>query len=530
MKPLMRIALTFLLALVLPQGLLAQGYQPPGYGFPGGMYPQQPYGPGQGGQQSGPWFPYQRPQMQQPRQSQTFEAPRVETSVSETAPYEQQSLVYTLRVSSSGNLKTLTPELEQVPSVVLRQLGEADTRAEQRGGSRVIVTEFRYLLMPLTAGRIEIPAARVSGTHADRNGREGSAFDTTARGPTILDVRPAADRAVQPWLPLLDLRIHARLLEADRPTAGRPFRLEVETRAVGATGFQLPSLASQLQSEEFRVYPGETEVEGSVAAKGDYLVGRRLETFTLVPQHGGRLQIPTLRINWWNVRYQQPEVAALPSHGLKVSGPSHPGASDGGDASDGPSLWFWLPLFGALGLALYGWLGAAFGSGAVPGAAFVTRLVKPIFGELYAPIAAAASRISPRRRFHRLRTWIGHSLPVSWKLWFCLRAVEREEDPGEWAQALQILAAKHLGVRPNAHLRQLGRGIVACHPRANAQEVDRLMTELDRAVYGGAPMASFAQWKEAFKRQIQPSLLPAGSRAHAGGLFSSRGLPQLNPR
>jgi hypothetical protein len=104
-------------------------------------------------------------------------------------------------------------------------------------------------------------------------------------------------------------------------------------------------------------------------------------------------------------------------------------------------------------MLMYGWLSAFLGTGRLPGLSRLSKLVKPVLGRLYAPIVAFVVRVSPRRRFHRLRTWTGRQLPVSWQLWFCLRAVAREGDPGEWAQALQILAVKHLGVRPQANLK-----------------------------------------------------------------------------
>jgi hypothetical protein len=109
-----------------------------------------------------------------------------------------------------------------------------------------------------------------------------------------------------------------------------------------------------------------------------------------------------------------------------------------------------------------------------------------------------------------------------------MHALEREDDPAEWGQALQILAAKHLGVRSHAHLRHIGERIVACHPRANASQVQRLMGELDEAVYGGAPIKSFARWKRDFKNQIKPSLLRIRFRCRLTSV-QRRALPGLNP-
>ena len=542
-------------SLVLP-GQQAYGYQPygyqaPGYQAPQGQYQQpyqapqgqyqQPYQAPQGqyqpyrapqGQYQQYWTPYQQ-QPQQQRRQQYYKPPRVETSISDSTPYEQQSLVYTLRVISSGNLKTATPELPQTGTVVLRQLGEPVTRSSKSGGEQEIITEYRYLLMPFTSGVIQIPPARVTGTYAAAGGAGGPFFDVEAGQAVILKVRPAVE-SVQPWLPLYDLQIDAKIRGGETPTAGNPVTLEVETKAVGATGTQIPSIASQFSSDEFRIYSGKSFAEGNISSDGRTLRGRRVETFTLVPQYGGWLKIPAVNINWWNVRYNRPEVASLLMHQLNVRGPENPnrGRRSSGDDSPVSSFLYWVPLVAAIAMLMYGWLSAFLGTGRLPGLTRFSQLVKPVLGRLYAPIVALVVRISPRRRFHRLRAWTGRQLPVSWKLWFCLRAVEREGDPGEWAQALQILAVKHLGVRPQANLKHLGKSIVACHPRANVQQVDRLMGQLDEAVYGGTPVESFERWKREFKSQIKPSLFPIRFRqcADMAARQSARELPQLNPQ
>ena len=529
------VLLTMAVAAMAPAH--AQTYQPYGYQMPPGVYPQQQYPQQQYPQQypdsrnaaqaqyyqpQAYWYPYQQPQ-QQP-----FEAPRVETSVSDPAPYEQQSLIYTIRIISSGNLKTATPETPQSSAVVLRALGDPVTESGQRNAPQKIVTAYRYLLMPLSSGVIDIPPARVTGRYAAAGGGDGPPFEVTGK-PLVLKVRPAT-AAVQPWLPLYNLQITARVSGSEAATAGNPIELEVETRAVGATGSQLPSVANYLRNKDFRVYPGKSVTDGRISPDGNTLVGYRQENFTLVPQYGGWLKLPSVTINWWNVRYNRPEVAALLTDQLQVMGPTNP--DSGGFGSDGPinSAFLWLPMVVAVGILLYGWLNAFMGDGRLPGTEQLKNLVQPVLGGLYAPLVTLGNKISPRRTFHRFRTWTGRHLPVSWKLWFCLRAVAREDDPTEWGQALQILAAKHLGVRPQAHLRHLGNSIARCHPRANAKQVERLMTELDEAVYGDKPIDSFARWKAEFRNQIKPSLFPIRFRqCGVASRFSSE-LPQLNPQ
>ena len=217
---------------------------------------------------------------------------------------------------------------------------------------------------------------------------------------------------------------------------------------------------------------------------------------------------------------------------MNVAGPSNPNRRLSGMDGAGPvtSAWYWIPLAGAVLVLLYGWMSAFVGRTIkLPGTDALRGFMQRSLGEMYAPVAVLAEKLTPRRTFHRMRTWTGRRLPLSWKLWFCLRALARVDDPVDWAHALQILAAKHLGVRPHAHLKHIGKSISAFHPRANAAEVDALMGELDEAVYGNRPIKSFARWKREFEGQIKPGLLPVfrSERPVAGRPIT---LPQLNPQ
>jgi hypothetical protein len=520
-KSLLRLVLLSLLLTV--NGRTAAYYPPYGY-QPQGVYPQQYPNQPATGQTPPYWYPYQ----QQVQPSPSYDPPRIETSVSDATPYEQQSLVYRIRVISSGNLKTAIPVMPQSAAVVLRSLGEPVTESSKQGSARQLVTEYRYLLMPLSSGVIEIPPARVTGRFTASGGGEGPSFDVSGKA-IKMHVRPASD-AVQPWLPLYDLQITATVRGSEAPAAGNPIEMEVETRAVGATGMQIPSVGSYLKSADFRIYPGKSTIEGTVSADGEKLHGRRVESFTLVPRYGGWLHLPSVTINWWNVRYNRPEVAALITDQINVMGPTNPERGGLGSGGSLASVFFWLPMGLAGGILLYGWINVFMGSGRLPGTESIRRLFRPLLGDWYAPLVAFANRFSPRRSFHRLRTWTGRQLPVSWKLWFCLRAVAREDDPEEWAQALQILAAKHLGVRPHANLQELGEGIVRCHPRANMVKVDRLLSDLDQAVYGNKPIRSFARWKLEFRNQIKPGLFPIRFSQSSISSRRSAQLPGLNPQ
>ncbi|WP_456375072.1 BatD family protein [Thiolapillus sp.] len=459
-----------------------------------------------------------------PLPTPTQTAPSIETSVSERRPVIQQNLIYRVRIKSSGNLKEAAPRPPDSEAAVFRQLGQPVSFSEGQGGKSALITEYTYLLIPLKEGEIYLPGITLSGKYTN-----GAEFNVTAEHGITLYVQPA-EPGVQPWLPLYNLRLDAKLPEIRGLKAGEPLEMSITTSAVGAVGTQLPGIAAQLQSDDFYIYPGEVSTSGRISADGLDLVGSRTENFTLVPRWGGTLNLPSLSLQWWNLRTGKAASATLPIRQIQVAGPPNPNGDSraGFNLPEGASLWFWIPLVLVILLLLFAWLKVLFGAGRNPVASWVAEHSQQLLGELYQPLAALGRRLSPRRHMHRLRSWIGRNLPISWKLWYCLRALEKEDDPSTWVPALQILAAKHLGVRRHADLQSLGRSIIACHPAANPQQVQALMAELDRAVYGGQKLDSFRNWKADFKRQIKPRLFPIRFRSCRESKDNHL-LPQLNP-
>ncbi len=459
--------------------------------------------------------------------------PELESSISDPSPWIQQSLLYKIRITSSGDLKTVVAEPPEADDIVIRQLGEAVTTSDQLTGQTRFITEFRYLLMPLKAGEWVLPPAKVHITRdaATRLPTEATLSDS----PITLKVKPPV-ASVVPWLPLYDLRMKAELSNTENPAVGQPMQLSVETTAFGATAAQIPSIAAQLKKGDFRVYQDKTQIEEGLTRLDDMIYGRRTEHFTLVPRYGGNIDLPAIELRWWNTRFSRAETSVLPARRFVANG-THKAIEPWQNVQDKDSFfssrWLLLPLILVFGFALYQWyrfflrghrINANSGVIRLPG-----KLLKTLLGGFYAPLARWLGRLAPRRVLHEVRRTVARFLPVSWRLWFCMRALARENDPAGWAQAIQILGNKHLGIPANASLRSIGQRLAACHPAANGKRVAELMLELEKAVYGSSTLQDFQAWKLAFNKEIRPHLFNQRLRQCRPAPSPTNQLPALNP-
>jgi len=456
--------------------------------------------------------------------------PRVEVEPIDGGIYEQQNVLYTVRVISSENLKTLNPITPNIDGATLEQVDGPVASARQTGRSREIINEYHFKLMPLRAGEITIPPFRFTGTHiagGQRNAMHGSpatrggSFSITADKPLKVEAF-SANSAVSPWLPLHSLKLRERLSEVGSVKAGEPVTLTLELSARGVLGNQLPSLQQQLQSDKFRVYRDSVTLSGGISKNGKHLLGSRKEIYTLIPLEDGHINLPHMAIAWWNVDTDTAMLAELA--GYDATGSRAGNGSPVTAASQGmSSTWFWAPLFICAALIVGFWLGS-------------WSRTRPLLSTAGAHLTAArqglvqrarvaGSKVSLLPHINRLRLGLAVIMPKTVRLWMCTRCIEHEDNPAEWCAQFRNRICRHLGTAEHTPLPQLVEKLIAASPQAEPASMRELVHSLDGAIYGTRPL-NFPAWKKELRNQLRPRLF---RRTRTRRRQAKMLLPALNP-
>jgi hypothetical protein len=461
--------------------------------------------------------------------------PSVEVDLGGSVFYEQQNIVYTVRVVSDGNIKTLKPEMPRIEGAALEQLdGPVVSTRTSRHNKRQIVNSYRYKLMPLRSGEIVIPAIRFAGTHAHMNrgpgipGTPASSFNIVANETLTLQVQPA-DSAVNPWLPLHDLKLQTNLLQKGPATAGEPVTLLVELNAKGALGNQLPSLERQLESKHYRIYRDDTAIKNGFSAKGDYLTGSRKETYTIIPLEDGFIRLPEVSVAWWDVDTHTAMFAGQPL-GLAGTGAArNRAAASSGEQSMFP-VYFWAPLVITLSLIAGFWLGSWHRTRPLIKSA--TAWSKALGRFVLQQGRRVGTRLSPAGHLPRLqvglnrvRMGFAQLMPRSIKLWMCTRCLDAEDNPDTWCIEFKGRVCQYLNISEHAPLTRIAEQIIVVNPQAEPARLRALAHSLDGAIYGGSSL-DFIAWKREFVHQMRPHLL----RRRRSSRRMKSTLPALNPR
>jgi hypothetical protein len=295
----------------------------------------------------------------------------MESQVEPAHGYVGQQLTYVVRLYYANRIGGDAPQPPQVDGVEVSALGKGLNYDAERGGRTYHVLEQRYALIPQHAGKVEIPPVDFQGEAADPNDPNsffGATVPVSASAPAqTIEVKPApADWGGSAWLPArqLSLSLDGWPTAQDAPPrVGQPLNLTMNLQASGLSYEALPAL-SLPPLDGATVYP-DKPVTGN-RQDGQWIVGRRQQSFAIVPEHAGTLTIPATTLKWWNVLTDKMEVAQIPAHSVTVlpavgaaatAPPAAAGAVDDGvvgntaPAATTPTPWRWIAL-ASLGLWL----------------------------------------------------------------------------------------------------------------------------------------------------------------------------------
>jgi len=277
------------------------------------------------------------------------------------------------------------------------------------------------------------------------------------------------------------------------------------------------------------------------------IVGKRTETYTVVPQRNGKLIFPEAGIDWWNTRRGRAEKAIFPGRVLDVGG--SPGkARDGQAEGDNALMEFWLPLVGGLALAyVFGfWIGtgkatnvrrriwwprpallrpALHTAGGV--AVSLARIATPAGWRRWT--ATAWQRIADgfHARKERYAEGAIRAVPGPLKNYWCMRCISSSSDVRGLCSILQFYACRHLGLPKNQPMTVIGNRMVgAAAGNGDYAEMQDLMRNLEGARYGG-PRVDLDDWKRSFRTIFRRMRI---GRRSPYGSHRGYGLPELNPK
>ena len=464
----------------------------------------------------------------------------ISASASTAAPYQNQSVLYTVRVVARATLSNVFLDDPRVANAIVARLGEPQTRRSTENGAPVNLVELHFIITPLRPGAVTISPVVLKGESEMPNATASDQFEgafmaemsrainaisslaggqsfSVASNKTILNVRPPV-AAINPWLPLASLEMTEDMPVAQSVRVGDLISRKITLSAKGAAGSQLPDVEEQQNHVDFKVYTDKPTM-GQTIDKTGVILALRTESFSLVPQHPGTLVLPAVTVSWWNVVTDRVATAELPQRIIKVL-PGGTAQSSGIDDTD---------LARGQGMSR----GAATAPSKSPGGILNSRdgLWKILEIALVVSLLAITFWwLTWRQKFRFAKNVRG---PVALGVMPRLRkskpdstgmvALKHVRGPEELKTFLQCYAHEHWSTAKNASLEKIFAACKVPDTGSERNDVDALIEGVSAALYAGRP-ADIEDLKKRCRRVIMVS-----NKRHTSLRKGNQKLACLNP-
>ncbi len=265
------------------------------------------------------------------------------------APFVQQQIHLVVRMYYrvplvEGSFSDLEPD-----NALVERLGEDRQYETTLNGKRYQVLERHYAVFAEKSGQLTIPATvftgRVMSNSGSRTGHRqtdslierffgsnspfndpffsGTPFGNTGkrirvRGrPLKLDIKPRpADYQAPYWLPSTELVLQDSWEEGPPQfRAGEPVTRTITLQAKGLESSHLPDIPLA-QTDHMRLYPEKAETANRT--DGEWVFGTRKQSIAYVPSRPGKVTLPEVRIDWWDLKQQRQRSTILPAWEINV--------------------------------------------------------------------------------------------------------------------------------------------------------------------------------------------------------------------
>ena len=259
----------------------------------------------------------------------------VESSTTKNNPYLYEPIIYQVKLFTKFDLTDTKFDPLVLKDAIIKPLGSYKIYDTKHNGLSIKVVELNYIITPLKSGNLIIPSQKIKGTlllnevkiSKTSDAGVNSLFDnfsddskivtrseafTVASTELALTIQPPLS-IVSPWLPAASISLEGKWSDPSS-TVGKPIQYSITISGSGITGNQLPRVSAEnLKGLDYKVYIDKSEVKDSVDKLS--IISSRNETYTIIPLKAGRITLPQIKINWWDVKNNKMATARI-NHGI----------------------------------------------------------------------------------------------------------------------------------------------------------------------------------------------------------------------
>jgi hypothetical protein len=247
----------------------------------------------------------------------------ITSEVDQTEAFVQSQILYRFRVyrAVATRQEGRRDPVISGAEVLIERAGDERSYEAILNGRAYNVIERVLAIYPQASGEISISPA-IFEARVLRDGRitGRKVFESDAHTVKVLPIpQPPAEFPDAAWLPARDVSLSEEWSrEPNEIAAGEPVTRKVTISALGQIETQIPAIEPP-KIEGMNVYADKPDLSRVFEAEG--IRGVRRDQYAMIGVRGGAVEIPELRIPWWDIEAGEWKIASLPARTIDVEAP-----------------------------------------------------------------------------------------------------------------------------------------------------------------------------------------------------------------
>lgn len=252
-----------------------------------------------------------------PRNADTPPLVFIEAEVDKQSAYVQEQVAYTLRLYSADHLATGDLSEPAPNDAIVESIGDTQKYYRMAYNQRYEVRERKYLLFPQKSGQLTIEPQSFNGMLINTRTRNRIRVREVSEAITLDIKPPPASYSGDIWLPATSFEMKERWdKEPYDLKVGDSVTRTLEISALGLLGSALPPLTLG-DIPGLKIYPDQPLVESFEHDSGARSL--RQETSALVAINATDVNLPEIRIPWWDTVNDVERIAIIPARPFKIA-------------------------------------------------------------------------------------------------------------------------------------------------------------------------------------------------------------------
>lgn len=255
-------------------------------------------------------------------------------------PYVQQQVNFFVHIYDSIGLQNGAPTISadaQKDWVIVPLTDKPIVRQETINHKRMNIETYAFAAFPQKGGTLEIPQVSFEGFYVKDAAFDFPNFDDDISffgvnfhnvfGQQVpvrmktkaqnIDVRPIpANSLSASWMPLNNLELSAKWGEKSKFKTGEAITRTITLKATGMTESMLPKITFP-EADGFKQYPENPTVSEQII--NGKIVTTAIFNNVYIPQKSGKLTIPPLKMQWFNVDTQKLQITSIPQETIDIA-------------------------------------------------------------------------------------------------------------------------------------------------------------------------------------------------------------------